>query len=265
MPTVSDIFTALDAWAPVALQMDFDNAGFLVGEAEQPVSRILVALDITEEVVREAVEQGAQLIVSHHPVIFHPLRSVTDVDPTGRTVRALVQNHISAVCMHTNLDLARGGVNDALARALDLTDTVPLEPGGTDERGEPCGLGRVGTWTGGPQPLAAFAGHVKQALATPGLRCHDAGRPVHRVAVGGGACGGSLPAAKALDCDTFVTADLKYNDFLDAKALGLNLIDAGHFPTENVICPPLAAYLRERFPEIDVQISRVHGDVVQYL
>ncbi len=265
MPTVHDIFTALDTWAPVALQMDFDNAGFLVGETEQSVSRILVALDITEEVVREAVEQGAQLIVSHHPVIFHPLRSVTDGDPTGRTVRALVQNHISAVCMHTNLDVARGGVNDALARVLALADTVPLEPGGTDETGEPCGLGRIGTWPDGPQPLAVFADHVKKALKTPGLRCHDADRPVQRVAVGGGACGSSLHTAAAQGCDTFVTADLKYNDFLDAKAIGLNLIDAGHFPTENVICEPLADYLRRMLPKAAVQISRQHRDVVQYL
>ncbi len=262
--TVHEIFTLLDGYAPVKLQMDFDNAGFLVGEAAQTVSKVLIALDITEEVVREAAETGAQLIVSHHPVIFHPLRSVTDQDPTGRTVRALIQNRISAVCMHTNLDLVRNGVNDALARALGLEETDILEPGGEDDWDEPFGLGRIGFWMEGPKPLSDFIYHVKTALGTPGVRCHDAGVPVHKVAVGGGACGSSMLTAKAQNCDTFVTADLKYNDFLDARAIGINLIDAGHFPTENVICEPLAEFLAASCPELTVEISSRHGDVVQF-
>ncbi len=262
--TVHEIFTLLDGYAPTKLQMDFDNAGFLVGEAEQSVSKILVALDITKDVVQEAAEIGAQLIVSHHPVIFHPMRSVTDQDPTGRIVRTLVQNRISAVCMHTKLDLVRNGVNDALARALCLEETDILEPGGEDDWDEPFGLGRVGFWTEGPKPMSDFIYHVKTALGTPGVRCHDAGIPVHKVAVGGGACGSSMPVAKAMCCDTFVTADLKYNDFLDARAVGINLIDAGHFPTENVICEPLAEFLAASCPDLTVEISSRHGDVVQY-
>ena len=104
MPNVMEIYRYLDTMAPFALQMDFDNAGFLVGHGDREVQKVLVSLDITEEVVAEAVEQGAQLIVSHHPVIFHPARSLTDGDPTGRVLLALIEGGLAAICAHTNLD-----------------------------------------------------------------------------------------------------------------------------------------------------------------
>lgn len=264
MATVMDIYRLLDGFAPFATQMSFDNAGFLVGRGERPVAKVLVSLDITEEVAQEAAGLGAELIVAHHPVIFHPARSITDGDPTGRTVLTLIENGVSAICAHTNLDTAVGGVNDALAERLGLTGLTVLEPSGVDGAGRPIGIGRVGELSGSFR-LTEYAQRVKEALGANGVRYVDAGRPVRRVAVGGGACGDMAELAAGQGCDTFVTSDVKYNQFLDAKAMGLNLIDAGHYPTENVVCPVLAEKLRNGFPGLEVLMSSRHKEVFSYL
>ena len=260
MATVKEIFRYLDTMAPFSMQMSFDNSGFLVGRGVAAVDKVMVALDITEEVIQEAAEKGCQLIVSHHPIIFHPARHVTDADPVGRCVLALVERHMAAICAHTNLDAVSGGVNDALARKLQLTDIEQLHQDGVDDHGRPYGIGRVGT-ASGRMYLPEFAAFVREQLKADGLRMEDADCPVHRVAVGGGACGDMLEDVKRLGCDTFVTADVKYNVFLDARAMGINLIDAGHFSTENVVCPVLADWLRRGFPTMEIFLSERHKEV----
>ena len=261
MRTVTEIYRYLDTMAPFGLQMDFDNAGFLVGRGDREVRKILVALDITEEVAAEAVELGAELIVSHHPVIFHPARSVTDADPTGRILLALTEGKVAAVCAHTNLDAVAGGVNDALAQRLGLQRLEQLHPDGVDGAGRPYGIGRVGVLEGIPVYLPAFAQRVKEVLGAAGVRYVDARRPVRRVAVGGGACGDMLSDAVKLGCDTFLTSDVNYTLFLDATALGVNLIDAGHYATEQVVCPVLVKWLQGAFPDLEVVQSARHREV----
>ena len=265
MATVREIYQYLDGLAPFSLQMDFDNAGFLVGRGDRTVDKVLVSLDITEEVVAEAAQLGCQLIVSHHPVIFFPAKSVTDATPDGRILLSLVEHNIAAVCAHTNLDAVCGGVNDALARKLGLTNIEQLKQDGVDSSGRPYGIGRVGNTAGVPMYAPAFAAFVKEALGANGVRFVDARRPVRRVAVGGGACADMLKDALALGCDTFVTADVKYNGFLDAKALGVNLIDAGHYPTEQVVVPVLAKWLTDGFPKVKVLTTQTHKEVFSYL
>lgn len=233
MATVLDVYKVVDQMAPFDLQMSFDNAGFLVGHQRQAVTKILVSLDITEEVVGEAVSIGTQLIVSHHPVLFHPAKQITDETPTGRILLALAEARIAAICAHTNLDAVENGVNDCLARTLELQHLEQLHQDGVDEQGRPYGIGRVGT--AAPCSLRDFAEHVKGKLHTESVRLVDSGKSVHRVAVGGGSCGSMLADALAAGCDTFVTSDVKYDTFLEAKAQGINLIDAGHFSTENVV------------------------------
>ena len=265
MATVREIYGYLDAQAPFSLQEGFDNAGFLVGHGDAVVTKILVALDITMEVAAEAAELGAQLIVSHHPVIFHPARSVTDADPDGWILLSLVEHGVAAICVHTNLDAVHGGVNDALAEALGLTQVEQLKQAGVDASGRPYGIGRVGGAAGVPMYAPAFAAFVKEKLGANGVRYVDARRPVRRVAVGGGACADMLSDALAMGCDTFVTSDVKYNGFLDAKALGVNLIDAGHYPTEQVVCPVLARWLSAGFPKIEVCLTNRHKEAFSYL
>lgn len=260
--TVHDVLQALEALAPASMKYDWDNVGLLCGRSSQEVRRILVALDPFEDVCREAAETGADLIVTHHPLIFQPPKSVTDGDSVGRCILFLATHGISAVNAHTNLDCAPGGVNDVLARTLGLEQVEVLNPAGTDAQGRPYGLLRAGTVA--ETPLAAFLDHVKARLGAPGLRYVDAGKTVRRVAVGGGACAGEIRAVYDAGCDTFVTADVKYNQFWDAHDLGLNLIDAGHFYTENPVCAVLAGTLRAAFPEIPVEISKNHKDCMKF-
>ncbi len=256
MITVREIEQKLFAWAPKELAAAWDNVGHLVGEQGATVKKVLVALDITEAVVQEAVNCGADLIVAHHPVMnctWHPVQHVRDDDAQGRMIIAMLRNGISAICMHTNLDAAQGGVNDLLAEKLGLTDIEMLN----EEK-----IGRIGTLKC-ELPLVDFTRFVIKSLRCNGLRYVDCGKPVSRVAVGGGACSDFIAQAIALGCDTFVTSDIRYHEFLDTKEL--NLIDAGHFPTEQVVCPAVVEYLSSSFPELTVVQSTAHAcEVIQY-
>lgn len=254
MAAVKDIFEFLAGKAPVNMALGFDNVGHLVGRGDRKVSRILVALDITDEVIMEAASLGAELIVSHHPLFFE-LKGLTDAVWTEARALTLAENRIAAICMHTNLDAAQGGVNDALMAALGAKATEMLD----DE----TAIGRVGIL---PKAMSMeeFLPHVKDTLNANGLRYHNAGRPVHHIAVCGGSGGGDIPLALAKGCDTYITADIKYDPFLEAKHFGLNLIDADHFCTENVVVPSLKDWLSEEFKDVEVFISSVHGPTAQF-
>lgn len=263
MAVIGDVYNYMDHLAPFALQMDFDNAGFLVGRKDASVSRILVALDVTEPVVEEAKKLDCQLIVSHHPVMFHPARAITDETVTGRILLALTEEKIGAICAHTNLDAVREGVNDCLASVLGLTQIEQLHPDGVDGNGAPYGIGRVGLAHRSGMSAGEYARYVKEQLNAASVRCEDGGRPVNKVAVGGGSCGSMLADAAAAGCDTFVTADVKYDQYLEARGLGITLMDAGHYATENVVCPMLAEKLSAAFPETEVLLSQIHREVYQ--
>ena len=252
MATVADILTFLDTLAPRSLKMDWDNVGLLCGSKTTPVTKILVALDPFEGVCREAADIGAELIVTHHPLIFQPARAITDETSIGRSIQLLCRQGISAINAHTNLDVAPGGVNDVLAEKLGLQNIMTSEGG----------LLRQGNVA--EQSLKAFLATVKNNLGCAGLRYVNGGKPVRKVAVGGGSCASEMMEALAAGCDTFVTADVKYNQFWDAQDLGLNLIDAGHFHTENPIVPVLAEKLQAAFPEIEVKISETHTDCMNF-
>ena len=258
MPTVQEIEQAMFRLAPKSGAMSWDNVGQLLGDPQQEVSRVLVSLDITEAVADEAIASGCQLIVAHHPVMnckWLPVQTVRSDTPQGHLLLKLLRSGVSAICMHTNLDVAPGGVNDALVDALRLEDPGPLSP--------EDGIGRIGSL---PQPmaLADFVREVSHALGCNGVRYSDAGKTVSRVAVGGGSCGDYTDQAIACGCDTFVTADLGYHQFLDAPGKGINLIDAGHFPTEDPVCFRIMTYLHGEFPELSVTKSASHREVIQY-
>jgi len=262
MITVNDVLAYLDTLAPAYMKEEWDNVGLLCGSRSSQVKRILVALDPFEGVCREAVHAQADLLVTHHPLIFQAPNAVTDDTAVGRSILLLAQHGISAVNAHTNLDLAPGGVNDVLAAALALAEVTVVNPVGTDKNGNPYGLLRCGKTA--ETDLQSFLQLVKKKLGTPVLRFVDGGRRVSRIAVGGGACASELYAAAAAGCDTFVTSDVKYNQFWDAKELGLNLIDAGHFYTENPVVPVLAAALTAAFPDVEVIVSTTHKDCMEF-
>ena len=263
MRTVKDIFDYLNTLAPVELKMSFDNVGILAGSAHASVGKCLLALDITDDVIDEAVSIGADLIVSHHPIIFHELKCVVAEDLVGRKIIKLIKNDISAICMHTNLDIAQDGVNDALMSTLGGRVSGFLEPCGVDANENPVGCGRIGELPESVD-LQSFLGTCKKVLNINGLRYHDAGRQVKKLAVMGGSGGDCIALAKSLGCDTYVTADIKYNGFLAAKELGINLIDADHFCTENVVIPVLHEKLSKNFEDVDFSISSVHCQTAQF-
>lgn len=263
MTTVKDIFEFLDRKAPCETKLDFDNVGLLVGNEGREVIRVLLALDITDEVVDEAASKKAELIVAHHPMFFS-LKSASTATPQGKRIVSMLEKGISGICMHTNLDAASGGVNDALAEAAGLSDISLLEERGIDRAGRVYGIGRIG-YLPKEKPLAEYLPFLKKALKTKGLRFYDAGRPVRLVAVGSGSCGEYLDIAAKKGCDTFISADIKYDYFLDARRMGINVIDADHFCTENVVLPVLEKWLREAFPAVETIFSDVHCQPVDFI
>ena len=262
MATVADILHCIETLAPRSMKESWDNVGLNCGHLDRQVTKILVALDPFAHVCREAKDFGAQLLVTHHVLIFQP-GFLTDTDEQGRNALFLIENGISHINAHTNLDVAPGGVNDCLAAKLGLSGVRVIHPSGVDEAGREWGLLRCGYTE--EQSLASFLTFVKEALGCEGLRYVDGGKPVRKVAVGGGSCGSEMMEAVDAGCDTFVTSDIKYNQFWDAKDLGLNLIDAGHFYTENPVVFYLAAKIQAAFPEVAVKISETHRDCMKFL
>ena len=244
-----DVLAFLNEIAPMKYALGFDNVGLLVGNAESEVSGVLMALDITDKVIEEAKNCGANLIVSHHPVIFDPMKSVVLGDTTANHVIKLIENKMSAICMHTNLDAAIDGVNDTLADKIGISKEGYLEPV------EDVGIGRYGNLTD-EMSFEAFLKYTAKTLGIDGLRYLKNSDTVKRVAVGGGSCGGMLKVAKDAGCDTFVTADVKHNIWRDAEEFGVNLIDAGHFSTENVIVDVLCRKLKEKFADIEINTAK---------
>ncbi len=262
MTKVKDILTFLESVAPAYMKMDWDNVGLLCGDENQVVEKVLVALDPFESVCQEAKSVGADLLLTHHPLIFQAPNAITAQTQPGRNILFLAKEGICAVNAHTNLDCTPEGVNDVLAEVLGLENISVIDPAGTDEKGRPWGLLRQGDVK--TQNLTEFVQVVKEKLGCNGLRYVDGGKPVTKVAVGGGSCGSELEVVAKAGCDTFVTADVKYNQFFDAQALGLNIIDAGHFHTENPVCAVLAEKLQKAFPEITVVLSKKHTDCVKF-
>lgn len=254
MASIRDIVSSLEEYAPYAYAMDWDNCGLLLGKTQAEVSAVLVALDITGEVVDEAQSLGAGLIVSHHPVFFSVNR-ITNESSEGRVILSLAEKGIAACCMHTNLDAAERGVNYSLLKALELPEPyAPFSIIAAGREGRDVGEGLVCEL---PEPLdmGRFAAHVKKALDCRAVR-YNASRPVKRVGVCSGSGGSVFREALKAGCDTFITGDCKHSLFLEAAEMGVNLIEAGHFRTEDVICAPVAEYLSKTLPDIPIYRSK---------
>lgn len=237
---VGDIYGFLDSVAPFDTQESWDNSGLLVGSDDVPIRRLGVALEITAEVLRRAAESGIELIVTHHPVIFHPAKSVL----RGTILWEAVRLGLNIICCHTPLDKADGGINDILAQRIGL---------GKTEKDE-SGFLRIGTFAG--IPAGELAGTVRERLNAASVRCCGMERPVYRAAVCSGAGSSLMADAEKLGCDVLITGDAGHHDFLDAEEMGISLIAAGHYETENIIVPVLKERIQSRFPEISVTVLK---------
>lgn len=250
-PTVKDIYNFIDSFAPFKAQCDWDNSGMIVGESLKPVSKIAVVLDITPEAVIQAAEMHADLIVSHHPVIFRATKSFTDNDPAF----LLAKHGIAAICAHTSLDIAKGGVNDVLAETLGFENAKQLT-----EDGETAivRIAEINETTG-----ADLAKLCAEKLAT-GVRIADSGKTIKKIALCGGSGADFINEVSAAGCDAYITGDVSHHEFLDAKALGLTLIAAGHFETENPVVAVVAEILKSEF-EAEVEIIPQSSPVNYYI
>lgn len=236
---VSDIFEFIHSIAPFDTQAVWDNSGLLIGGKDNVVNKIAVCLDVTDDTVSQAIDFGADLIVSHHPVIWDPLKSVDFDTPVGRAIR----NGVSIISAHTNWDLAQGGVNDVLANLLGFADVKPLA-----EEGEEAML-RVGKLKTSV-PAEEFAEVVSTALDTV-VRVANPAKMIQTVAVCGGSGASFLPTLPAYKVDALVTGDAKHNDYLDAVSLDIALLAAGHYETETVSMPVLMELLTKEFENLD--------------
>lgn len=234
--TVKSIFDYLNSLYPVDTACDFDNTGLLVGDGNTAVKTALISLDCTLETVKRAVDKNCQLIITHHPIIFSPLKSVT----AGSVVYELLKNGISVISMHTNLDIGDGGVNDCLCNELGLENITPY----TAEDGYLLKCGTI-------SPISAedFAGFIKACLGGR-VKYVDGGKEITKVLVCSGSGGEFINEAIKGDFDALVTADTKHHQFLEAKDNGISLFDAGHFETEDVCIEPLREKLKTNFKEI---------------
>lgn len=248
MVTLQQILDILQQITPDYLAEDWDNVGLLVGDPNQPVRRVLLALDPTSALVDAAVQGSYDLILTHHPIIFHPLKALRTDTPIGRLLATATRHQIGVIACHTNFDSVPDGVSDHLACLLGLEQRRPLVPSRSG-CAEQCGLGRIGSYA---QPLSveAFLDRLQQALAPPWLL--EAGpRPaqVRTVAVCGGSCSDVAEVAKAQGADVFLTAEIKHSVARWAEETGIWLVDGGHFATEN----PAMSVLRERLRREAVQ------------
>ena len=252
--TVQDILNILTQIAADQLAESWDNVGLLIGEPQNSAATILLGLDPTLDLLDQAQTIGAELIITHHPAIFHPMKSLRTDQPVGRFVATALKHNISVISCHTNLDATVGGVSDVLARAMGVTAPVPLVPGSECDNG--CGLGRIGALER-PLPADAFIDQIYLAISPPWLL--EAGpRPdlVSRVAVCGGSCSDLAETALLTGADVFITSEVKHDVARWAEEAGLWIIDGGHFATENPAMPVLQQLLDDRLQAaaMDVQI-----------
>ena len=245
---VFELYRFLDERIPRALSCDWDNDGLMCcPDGSRKVKKVLVVLDITAEIAECAIKEGYDVILSHHPLIFSPLRALNESDPVAKKVIRLLLSGVAAMSFHTRLDAVSGGVNDTLAAALGLEAVEPF-----GENGE--AIGRIGTLPEA-MTLEAFANRVKAVTNAPWVQISDAGKPVSRVALLGGGGSGDVGAARAAGADTYLTGELKHNQLTDAPEYGMNLIAAGHFYTENPICERLAKLVREADHTIEITLA----------
>lgn len=237
--TVKDMVRLLEEIAPPQLAEDWDNIGLMLGRGDRPVRRLLLALDMTEETVKQAVEYKADMLLTHHPAIFHKLGRITDAGWQQELLLQLAEKGIAVYSAHTNLDCVAQGVNDSLVKRLRIADDDVLD--------SQTGLGRIGSVE--PCRLSEFAAFVKMALRADYVAVGSAGRTVKRVAVCGGAGADLAEIALAKGADTLVTGDVKYHTAQQAVFSGLNIIDAGHQATEWPVLEDLADRLSLRFAE----------------
>ncbi len=262
---IGKITAALENWAPLSFQEDYDNCGLLVGSSNTICTGVLCSLDCTEAVIDEAIEKGCNLIVSHHPIIFKGIKQFDENNYAARTVLKAIQHNIALYAIHTNLDNLLEGVNKTLADRIHLENRRILAPktGFKDQNGKEIGSGLIGEL-----PLetdeSAFLQWIKEKFNLAVIKHTNlTGKPLKTIALCGGAGSFLIEVAKAQKADCYITSDLKYHDYFEADGR-LLLVDIGHGESEQWVSELIIAHLTAKFPTFAVLQSLVCTQPITY-
>ena len=245
---LKDIIENIEKNYPPCLAYDWDNSGLFFGDIEKDIQKVLVTLDITPEIIDQAVDNGADMVLAHHPITMGGIKTLADGAMISDMVINAVKNDICIYSAHTNMDTAKDGINQKLAELFELKDIIILE---NDKPFDDCGLGRVGNLEN-EMMLSDFCQLVKEKLNTPFVRVCGDERKIKRVAVASGSCSEYVPTAIKKGADVIITADMKYHHCIEFVYDGIAIIDAGHFPTENIV--------KDMFKEILTDVEVIFAD-----
>jgi len=259
---IKEVLSALEQFAPLPIQESWDNAGLQVGLTEAEVSGALLCLDVTEKVIDEAVSKGCNLVVSHHPLLFRGLKTISDLTDVQRTVRKAIQHDVCVISMHTNMDNARGGVNFKIAEKLGLKSVeffVPRKVGDIE-----CGSGVVGELD---RPLVScdFVQLVKKSFDVECALCNELlHRPIRRVAICGGAGDFLLDQAVAIGADAFITGEMHYHQYFGYEQR-IQICVIGHYESEQFTTEVFKDIIRNNCPDVRTEIAETCTNPILYL
>lgn len=254
-----EIIKTIEKICPKNLAYSWDNVGLLCGDENKEVKTVLVTLDTNINVVKEAISSGADMIVSHHPILLGGIKRIDYSTPIGEMIKLLIENNIPLFSAHTNMDTAKGGINDALAELFELNDIKILEQ--HTENSE-AGLGRYGKLKE-PIKLSELSEKTKKLLNTPHVRVSGKlDNKISNLAVASGSCSEIIPLAKSLGCDAIITGDIKYHNAIDNTESGICIIDAGHYPTETIVMDIFEDILKDTGVKI---IKSKNKDIFQFI
>ena len=259
---IKEVVSALERFAPLPLQEGFDNAGLQVGLTEAEVSGALLCLDVTEDIVDEAIEKGCNLIVSHHPLIFHPLKRILGENDVQRTVAKAIKNDITILSMHTNMDNAKGGVNFKIAEKMGLSHVSFFAEKQVDDI--KCGSGTIGEFI---EPMAAddFVIMLKKTFEVECVQCNQLlRRPIRKVAICGGAGSFLLPDAIKLGADAFVTGEMHYHEYFSHEQ-EIQITVIGHYQSEQFTKEIFKSIIEEECPGVKTILSGINTNPIIYL
>lgn len=272
--SMEQIVKIMETWAPKQLAEEWDNVGWMVGNTKRTVNKVMIALEINGDVVEEAIDKSVDMIITHHPLIFKGLKSISDRDALGKWILALIKNNISVYSAHTNLDAAYGGINDYLCGLFGLERTMSLGSvsdrqvdrlnGQVDRQIEtdPEGLGRV-AWLPLPLDASSFLQNVKDILGLESIRFSGNGKEmISKVAVCSGAGADMMKDAHLAGCDVYLTGDIKYHEYRSAQEIGLAVADMTHFASENIYMGYLAERLQMACDDKDYEVRIVASEVL---
>jgi dinuclear metal center YbgI/SA1388 family protein len=260
MPTIADVVEALEAFAPSQLAEDWDNVGLVVGDRSRDARRAMTCLTLTEDVADEAIAGKADLVITHHPLPFRPLKRLTTESQEGRTLWKLVGAGVSVYSPHTALDSAAGGINQQLAEGLNLAEITPLLPADPSESTPTVGAGRCGAVLE-PTDIARLVANTCELLSIDHVRVvGNDEQPVARVAVACGSGGSLLEAAIDQGADALVTGEATFHNLLAARGAGVAVVLTGHYASERFALERLAEHLGSEMPTLQVWASRDECD-----